>query len=65
MGDSLKEGAFNKPSLFSLRVFHVSPHRVIALLFVSSGQGREYLEIDSLPDRLGKHLPEKVATINV
>lgn len=38
---------------------------MIALRFVSSGQGREYLETDSLPDRLGKHLIEKVAKINV
>lgn len=38
---------------------------MVVLLFVSSGQGIEYLETDSLLDRLGKHLIEKVAKINV
>lgn len=38
---------------------------MIALLFLSSGQGRKYLETFSLPDRLGKHLIEKVAKISV
>lgn len=38
---------------------------MVALLSVSSGQGTEYLETASLPDKLGKHLIEKVAKINV
>lgn len=67
VGGSLKEEAVSLPKspLYSQCVFLCEPSLRIALLFLSSGQGRKYSGIYSLPGRLGKRLIEKVAKISV